>query len=145
MASNNVINTKSNALNFDSIHLSYQALYNKYKESVQEDIADGSLEYIELAVYRGYFFGCEMMELKFKMMPEDENLQLVFEEDYQNEYIKLYSSLSNLYSYLPSYHQTVDNDSIRLELRKKQDDEYDRLSECQKRLNDMYQQKARKK
>ena len=124
--------------------MAYQTLYNRYKRSVKEGITDGSLEYIELAAYRGYFFGCEMLELKLKMMPEEEDLQLVFEEDYQNEYIKLYSSLSDLYSYLPSYHQTVENDSIRQELRKKQDEEYDKLGEMQKRLNEMERQKVRK-
>lgn len=129
-------------MNLDSAHRAYRFLYDKYKKAIKEGIADSSLKYIEFANFYRYHFADDMLELKLEMMPKKEEQQLVFEEDFQKEYIKLSGSLFNLYSYLPSYHALAD-DTLRQELKKKWDDENDKLWERQKRLKELLQQKAR--
>lgn len=108
------------SLNFDSIHKCYYDLYDKYERDIKAAIADGRIEYVEFGEPYKYYFAIEIDRLKEKMMPTEENLMVEFEKDYMAIYRILLPKVFNVYSYLPSFDDVVEDkykrDSIREEL-----------------------------
>lgn len=115
---NNVFGASS--LDFDSIHKCYFDLYDKYERDIKAAIADGTIEYVEFGEPYKYYFAIEIDRLKEKMMPTEENLMVEFEKDYMAIYRILLPKVFNVYSYLPSFDDVVEDkykrDSIREEL-----------------------------
>lgn len=108
------------SLDFDSIHKCYYDLYDKYERDIKAAIADGTIEYVEFGEPYKYYFAIEIDRLKEKMMPTEENLMVEFEKDYMAIYRILLPKVFNVYSYLPSFDDVVEDkykrDSIREEL-----------------------------
>lgn len=111
---------KESLLDFDSIHKCYYDLYDKYERDIKAAIADGTIEYVEFGEPYKYYFAIEIDRLKEKMMPTEENLMVEFEKDYMAIYRILLPKVFNVYSYLPSFDDVVEDkykrDSIREEL-----------------------------
>ncbi|MBQ6277061.1 MAG: serine/threonine protein kinase [Bacteroidales bacterium] len=116
---NNVSKGES-SLDFDSIHKCYYDLYDKYERDIKAAIADGTIEYVEFGEPYKYYFAIEIDRLKENMMPTEENLMVEFEKDYMAIYRILLPKVFNVYSYLPSFDDVVEDkykrDSIREEL-----------------------------
>ena len=116
----NNFSQKESSLNFDSIHKCYFDLYDKYERDIKAAIADGTIEYVEFGEPYKYYFAIEIDRLKEKMMPTEENLMVEFEKDYMAIYRILLPKVFNVYSYLPSFDDVVEDkykrDSIREEL-----------------------------
>jgi hypothetical protein len=95
-------------------------LYDKYERDIKAAIADGTIEYVEFGEPYKYYFAIEIDRLKEKMMPTEENLMVEFEKDYMAIYRILLPKVFNVYSYLPSFDDVVEDkykrDSIREEL-----------------------------
>jgi len=108
-----IFNSQASGLNFDSIHQVYKDSYLKYKKIIEDGIADGSLKYIEFATF--YRWDCcdELGDAHDEMMPEDEDAQRVFENDFMIEYTRYYQSLARLCATLPSLYDIKDNDSLK--------------------------------
>ena len=116
----NDVSKGASSLNFDSIHKCYYDLYDKYERDIKAAIADGRIEYVEFGEPYKYYFAIEIDRLKEKMMPTEENLMVEFEKDYMAIYRILLPKVFNVYSYLPSFDDVVEDkykrDSIREEL-----------------------------
>lgn len=116
----NDVSKGASSLNFDSIHKCYYDLYDKYERDIKAAIADGTIEYVEFGEPYKYYFAIEIDRLKEKMMPTEENLMVEFEKDYMAIYRILLPKVFNVYSYLPSFDDVVEDkykrDSIREEL-----------------------------
>lgn len=116
----NEVSKGESSLNFDSIHKCYYDLYDKYERDIKAAIADGKIEYVEFGEPYKYYFAIEIDRLKEKMMPTEENLMVEFEKDYMAIYRILLPKVFNVYSYLPSFDDVVEDkykrDSIREEL-----------------------------
>ena len=116
----NDVSKGESALDFDSIHKCYFDLYDKYERDIKAAIADGTIEYVEFGEPYKYYFAIEIDRLKEKMMPTEENLMVEFEKDYMAIYRILLPKVFNVYSYLPSFDDVVEDkykrDSIREEL-----------------------------
>lgn len=114
------VSKKESALDFDLIHKCYFDLYDKYERDIKAAIADGKIEYVEFGEPYKYYFAIEIDRLKEKMMPTEENLMVEFEKDYMAIYRILLPKVFNVYSYLPSFDDVVEDkykrDSIREEL-----------------------------
>lgn len=91
------------SLDFDSIHMCYYDLYDKYERELKTGIADGSLEYLEFAVKHYQLFASDLYCLKQKMTPDDKDLAVEFEKDYMAVYGMLTSKFNIILSSLPSY------------------------------------------
>lgn len=116
----NDVSKGESSLDFDSIHKCYYDLYDKYERDIKAAIADGTIEYVEFGEPYKYYFAIEIDRLKEKMMPTEENLMVEFEKDYMAIYRILLPKVFNVYSYLPSFDDVVEDkykrDSIREEL-----------------------------
>ena len=116
----NDVSKGESSLNFGSIHKCYFDLYDKYERDIKAAIADGTIEYVEFGEPYKYYFAIEIDRLKEKMMPTEENLMVEFEKDYMAIYRILLPKVFNVYSYLPSFDDVVEDkykrDSIREEL-----------------------------
>lgn len=116
----NDVSKGESSLDFDSIHKCYYDLYDKYERDIKAAIADGTIEYVEFGEPYKYYFAIEIDRLKEKMMPTEENLMVEFEKDYMTIYRILLPKVFNVYSYLPSFDDVVEDkykrDSIREEL-----------------------------
>lgn len=116
----NDVSKGESSLDFDSIHKCYYDLYDKYERDIKAAIADGTIEYVEFGEPYKYYFAIEIDRLKEKMMPTEENLMVEFEKDFMAIYRILLPKVFNVYSYLPSFDDVVEDkykrDSIREEL-----------------------------
>lgn len=130
-----VVNSQASSLNFDSIHQVYKASYLKYKKNIEDGIADGSLKYYEFAKFNRWDCCDELGDAHDEMMPEDEDLQRIFENDYMIEYGRYYQSLDRLCATLPSLYDIKDNDSLKNAL----------MDEFYAKLDEFTEKQARKR
>ena len=128
-------------LNLDSIHQVYQSLYDQYKNAITTGIADSSLKYIEFAKFHIYDFSNGMRAKYHEMIPEDDDLQRVFENDYATEYGRLFTKLSSLCAPLPSFYQVVMDEALLRELKAAYKARLDKHMETLQRLDEMSWQK----
>lgn len=128
-------------LNLDSIHQVYQSLYDQCEDALTTDIADSSLKYIEFAKFHIYDFSNGMKAKYLEMIPEDDDLQRVFVNDYTTEYGRLLAKLEGLCAPLPSFYQVVNDDALLRELEAAYKAGLDKQMETQQRLNEMSRQK----
>ena len=119
-----VANNPINALNLDSIHQVYQALYNRFEKKIQEGMASGEIAYLDYAgIYKDRFL-LELDDLHNSMKPNDLPLKTQFEIDYMEVSEEFGSKLAELYvGKLPSIGWIgQDNprkaDSLRIECQK---------------------------
>ncbi len=121
----NDVSNGVSSLNFDSIHMCYYDLYDKYERELKTGIADGSLEYLEFAEKHYQLFASDLYLLEQKMIPDDKDLAAEFEKDYMAVYGMLTSKFNVILSKLPSYDVVKDKyvrDSLkqRLDVLRKQ-------------------------
>lgn len=128
-------------LNLDSIHQVYQSLYDQCEDALTTDIADSSLKYIEFAKFHIYDFSNGMKAKYLEMIPEDDDLQRVFVNDYTTEYGRLFTKLESLCAPLPSFYQVVMDEALLRELEAAYKAGLDKQMETQQRLNEMSRQK----
>ena len=128
-------------LNLDSIHQVYQSLYDQCEDALTTDIADSSLKYIEFAKFHIYDFSNGMKAKYLEMIPEDDDLQRVFVNDYTTEYGRLLAKLEGLCAPLPSFYQVVMDEALLRELEAAYKAGLDKQMETQQRLNEMSRQK----
>ena len=128
-------------LNLDSIHQVYQSLYDQCEDALTTDIADSSLKYIEFAKFHIYDFSNGMKAKYLEMIPEDDDLQRVFVNDYTTEYGRLFTKLESLSAPLPSFYQVVMDEALLRELEAAYKAGLDKQMETQQRLNEMSWQK----
>lgn len=114
---------------FDSIHQVYLSIYKKYEKAIENGIADGSLKYIEFASIHLYDFAREINKKHLEMMPKEEDLQHMFENDYMVEYGRYYQKINGLFAQLPSYRNVVKDEDLLLELDKEYKAKLDKLME----------------
>lgn len=132
-----VANNPKNALNLDSIHQVYKAIYDKYKKIITNGIADGTLEYSEFALCHLSDFCIEMQYKYLEMMPKEEDLQRVFENDYMTDYGRYYEKLFALFANLPNYTDVVkDDEPLYKELDKEHRAKLDEIDEKYRQLNE---------
>lgn len=119
-----VVNNPTNALNIDSIHQVYQALYNRFEKEIQEGMESGRIAYWDYGeIYKDRFF-LELNELHSSMRPKVLENQSQFEFDFKAVSEELSSKLAELYvGKLPSIGWIgQDNprkaDSLRIECQK---------------------------
>lgn len=118
-------------LNLDSIHQVYQLIYKKYEKTIEDGIANDSLKYIEFASFHLYDFASEINKRHLEMMPEEEDLQHVFENDYMVEYGRYYQKINSLFAQLPSFYNDVKDEDLLLELEKEYQNGFDRRREIE--------------
>ncbi len=118
-------------LNLDSIHQVYQLIYKKYEKTIEDGIADESLKYIEFASFHLYDFASEINKKHLEMMPKEEDLQHVFENDYMVEYGRYYQKINSLFVQLPSFYNDVKDEDLLLELEKEYQNGFDRRREIE--------------
>ena len=128
-------------LNLDSIHQVYQSLYDQCEDALTTGIADSSLKYIEFAKFHIYDFSNGMKAKYLEMIPEDDDLQRVFVNDYTTEYGRLFTKLESLCAPLPSFYQVVMDEALLRELEAAYKAGLDKQMETQQRLNEMSRQK----
>ncbi len=125
-------------LNIDDIHQTYQTIYDKYEKTIKDGIADSTLIYIDFVKFYLADFARDMQIARLEMMPDAEDLQHVFENDFMVEYGRLYDKLSELCVSLPSFYNVVDDDALMKALEKEHGLLLDKNREKQKQLNEMY-------
>lgn len=123
-------------LNLDSIHEVYKVIYDKYEKIITDGIADGSLEYNEFASCCLFDFANEMQLKHLEMMPKEEDLQYVYENDYMTEYGRYYTKIAGLYAHLPSFDDVVKDEALLNELNKEYRAKLDEQIEKQRQLNE---------
>ena len=123
-------------LNLDSIHEAYKVIYDKYEKIITDGIADGSLEYNEFASCCLFDFSNEMQLKHLEMMPKEEDLQYVYENDYMTEYGRYYTKIAGLYAHLPSFDDVVIDEALLNELNKEYRAKLDEQIEKQRQLNE---------
>ena len=129
-------------LNLDSIHQVYRALNDKYEKAIIEGISDGTLKYKDFAAFYLYDF-CNDMRLKYlEMMPEEEEKQRVFENDYMVEYGRYYQKIYSLCAQLPLFHNVVKDADLLQELEAAYKARLDRHMENLQRIDELFQQKT---
>ena len=124
-------------LSLDSIHQVYQSLYDQCENAITTGIADSSLKYIEFAKFHIYDFSNGMKAKYLEMIPEDDDLQRVFVNDYTTEYGRLFTKLESLCAPLPSFYQVVMDEALLRELEAAYKAGLDKQMETQQRLNEM--------
>ena len=137
-----VVGNPIDVLDLDSIHHIYQAVNDKYEKIIREGIADSTLKYMEFAVFHLYDFSNEMKMKYMEMMPEEEEKQRIFENDYMEEYGRYYQKINSLCAQLPLFHNVVEDDALMLKLEAEYEAGLDRQMENLQRINEMFQQKT---
>lgn len=117
----NDVSNGVSSLNFDSIHMCYYDLYDKYERELKTGIADGSLEYLEFAEKHYQLFASDLYLLEQKMIPDDKDLAAEFEKDYMAVYGMLTSKFNIILSSLPSFYNTVKDKYVRDSLMQRLD------------------------
>lgn len=117
----NDVSNGVSSLNFDSIHMCYYDLYDKYERELKTGIADGSLEYLEFAEKHYQLFASDLYLLEQKMIPDDKDLAAEFEKDYMAVYGMLTSKFNIILSSLPSFYNTVKDKHVRDSLMQRLD------------------------
>ena len=119
-----VVNNPTNALNIDSIHQVYQALYNRFEKEIREGMESGIIAYWDYGEIYKERFVLELNELHNSMRPKALENQSQFEIDFIAISDELSSKLAELYvGKLPSIGWLgQDNpkkaDSLRIECQK---------------------------
>ncbi len=117
----NDVSNGVSSLNFDSIHMCYYDLYDKYERELKTGIAGGSLEYLEFAEKHYQLFASDLYLLEQKMIPDDKDLAAEFEKDYMAVYGMLTSKFNIILSSLPSFYNTVKDKYVRDSLMQRLD------------------------
>lgn len=131
-------------LSLDSIHQVYQSLYDQCEDAITTGLADSSLKYMEFAKFHLYDFSNGMTTKYLEMMPEDDDLQRIFVNDYTTEYGRLLAKLEGLCAPLPSFYQVVMDEALLRELEAAYKAGLDKQMENLQRLNEMSSQKFKK-
>ncbi len=123
-------------IDLDSIHQVYKAIYDKYEKIIIDGIADGTLEYSEFASCHLSDFAIEMQLKYLEMMPKEEDLQRVFENDHMTEYGRYYTKVFGLFAHLPNISEVVKDEALYIELDKEYRAKLDEQIEKRRRLNE---------
>lgn len=119
-----VVNNPVSALDLDSVHQAYQALYSRYEREIQDGMKNGKIAYWDYGEVYKDRFELELTELHKTMKPTDLAMQTLFEMDFKTVSEELVSQLSGLYAdKLPSIgwigqENPRKADSLRIELQR---------------------------
>jgi serine/threonine protein kinase len=119
-----VVNNPVIALDLDSVHQAYQALYIRFEKEIQNGMKNGKIAYWDYGEVYKDRFELELTELHKTMKPTDLAMQTLFEMDFKTVSEELVSQLSGLYAdKLPSIgwigqENPRKADSLRIELQR---------------------------
>ena len=122
--SETTVDYTAKAMNLDSAHQAYQALYDRFEALIKEGMKNGEIAYWDYGKIYKERFALELDELHKTMKPMDLGKQVQFKLDFQMISEKLVSNLEELYvDKLPSIgwigqQNPRKADSLRIECQK---------------------------
>ena len=94
------------------------------------------MAYNEFASCCLFDYANEMQLKHLEMMPKEEDMQRIYENDFMTEYGRYYTKIASLYAHLPSFDEVVKDEALLNELNKAYRAKLDEQIEKQRQLNE---------